>query len=147
MDLSRLLQNNKIERYQSSQAEIDSKIDIADANLRSCKQIVPMNHPDVDDTAYKEAYNAILQAATALMYSSGYKVRDRGSHHLITQQFIKAEYAKAFEVDIINILGHARQTRNTLQYGVSRAISHSDVEDLISKADRFVETVKGILRK
>ncbi len=147
MDLGRLLQNRKIERYQSSRAEIDSKISIADANLRSCKQIVPMNDPDVDDTAYKEAYNAILEAATALMYSRGYKVRDRGSHHLITQQFIEAEYAGAFEGDIINIFGHARQTRNTLQYGVPGAISHPDVEDLISKADRFVKTVKEILCK
>lgn len=147
MDLDRLLQNRKIELYQSSQAEIDSKISIADANLRSCKQIVPINHPDVDDTAYKEAYNAILQAATALMYSSGYKVRDRGSHHLTTQQFIEAEYAGEFEADIINILGHARQMRNMLQYDVSEAVSHSEAEDLISKADRFVKTVKEILRK
>ncbi len=61
MDLSRLLQNRKIERYQSSQAEIDSKISIADTGLRSCKQIVTINDPAVDGTAYKEAYNAILQ--------------------------------------------------------------------------------------
>ena len=147
MDLSRLLQNRKIERYQSSQAEIDSKINIANANLRSCKQIVRINDPDVDDTAYKEPYNAILEAATALMYSRGYKVRDRGTHHFITQQFIEAEYAGAFDVDIINIFGHARQTRNTLQYGVPRAVAHPEAEDLISKADRFVETAKEILRK
>ena len=118
MDLSELLQNRRIERYQSSQAEIDSKINIADANLRSCNQIVQVNDPDVDDTAYKEAYNAILEAATALMYSRGYKAGDRGSHHFITQQFIEAEYAGAFEGDIINIFGHARQTRHMLQYDV-----------------------------
>ena len=147
MDLGKLLQNRKIERYQSSQAEIDSKIGIADASLKSCKRIVVINDPAVDGTAYKEAYNAILQAATALMYSRGYKVRDRGSHHFITQQFIEAEYAGAFDVDIINIFGHARQTRHTLQYGVPGAASHSDAEDLISKADRFVKTVKGILSK
>ena len=147
MDLSKLLHDKKIVQYQSSQEEIDSKINIADANLRSCKYIVLINDPDVDDTAYKEAHNAILQAATALMYDSGYKVGDRGSHHFITQQFIEAEYAGVFEGDIINILGHARQTRNILQYNVSGAVSHSDVEYLISKADRFVATVKEILRK
>lgn len=147
MDLSGLLQNRKIGRYQSSQAEIDSKIDIADTSLRSCRQIVTINDPAVDGTAYKEAYNAILQAATALMYSRGYKVVDRGSHHFITQQFIEAEYAGAFDVDVINIFGHARQTRNALQYGVPGAASHSDAEDLISKAGRFVKTAKEILRK
>lgn len=147
MDLDELSQNRKTEIYQSSQAEIDSKTSIADANLRSCKQIIPINHPDADDTACKEAYNAILEAATALMYSSGYKVRDRGSRHLITQQFIEAEHAGAFGGDIINIFGHARQTRNTPQYDVPGAASHSEAEDLISKAGRFVETVKGILHK
>ena len=147
MDLGKLLQDKKIVHYQSSRAEIDSKINIADANLRSCKHIVLINDPDVDDTAYKEAHNAILQAATALMYGRGYKAGDRGSHHFITQQFIEAEYAGVFEGDIINILGHARQTRNTLQYDVPGAVSHSDAEDRISKADRFVATVKEILRK
>ena len=147
MDLSELLQNRKIERYQSSRAEIDSKINIADANLRSCNKIVPMNDPDVDDTAYKEAYNAILEAATALMYSRGYKVGAKGSHHFITQQFIEAEYAGVFEGNIINIFGRARKTRHTLQYDVPGAISHSDAKDLVSKADRFVKTVREILRK
>ncbi len=81
------------------------------------------------------------------MYSKGYKVVDRGSHHFITQQFIEAEYAGAFDADIINIFGHARQMRNALQYGVPGAASHSDAQDLISKADRFVKTVREILRR
>ena len=57
MNLSELLKSRKIERYQSSQTEIDSKINIADANMRSCNKIVLMNDPGVpkDDNNFMDA--------------------------------------------------------------------------------------------
>ena len=146
-NLEKLLRDNKIVRYQSSREEIDSKINISESNLRSAKKIIPINDPDVDDTAYKETYNAILEAAMALMYHEGYRVaRERGSHHLIVQQFTEAKFAGDFTADVINIFGHARHIRNSLQYDLSGAVSHADVDDLYSKAEEFVKIVKRILK-
>lgn len=146
MDLKRLLQDSKIESYQSRPEEIASKIGISESNLRAAKKIVAINDPDVDDAAYKEAYNVILEAAMALMYYRGYRpARDRGSQHLNVQQFVESEFADDFDPSVLDIFGKARQTRNMLQYDVSGATSHADVEDLISKAEEFVMTAKGIL--
>lgn len=144
--LRRLLQDNKIEPYQGNPKEIASKIEISESNIRSAKKIVAINDPDVDDTAYKEAYNAMLEAATALMYHSGYRpARNKGHQHLSVQQFTESEFAGDFAPDTIAMFGNARQTRNMLQYDVSGAISHEDVEDLIGKAEEFVNAAKEIL--
>lgn len=146
MDLKRLLQDSKIEPYQSRPEEIASKIDIPESNLRSAKIIAMINDPDVDDTAYKEAYNAILEAATALMYHSGYRpARNRGSQHHNVQQLVESEFANDFDSNVIGMFGRARQTRNRLQYDVPGTTTHADAEDLISKAEEFVMRAKEIL--
>ena len=46
-----------------------------------------------------------------VMYHEGYRVaRERGSHHLIVQQFTEAKFAGDFTADVINIFGHASRT-------------------------------------
>lgn len=144
MSLGELLRRNKIEIYRISPEEINSKISIAEASLRSAKKTVQIDDPDVDDTTYKEAYNAILQAGYALMYSKGYRPKP-GSHHYAVEQFIKSEFSDDFPCAVLQIFGRARKTRNDLQYDSAGVISHEEVEDLIAKADAFVATAKGML--
>jgi len=144
MSLGELLRRNKIEMYQSAPEEMNSKISIAESNLRSAKKTVQMDDPDVDDTTYKEAYNAMLEAGYALMHSKGYRPKP-GSRHYAVEQLIKSEFSNDFSPDALQIFGRARTTRNALQYDSAGVISREEVEDLIAKADAFVSTAKGIL--
>ena len=57
----------------------------------------------------------------------------------------ESEFADDPAPDTIVMFGNARQTRNMLQYDVSGAISHGDVENPVSEAEEFVKTAKEIL--
>ena len=100
MSLDELLHNGKIEAHKTDTPEIKAKIDIADRNIRSADKIISLNDIDLDDTAYKEAYNAMLESSMALMYHKGYRVKQKSTQHWITYQFIKAEFSDVFDTNI-----------------------------------------------
>ena len=145
MSLRRLLSDGSIEQFQSNQSQINDKMEIAEKHLRAAKKIVTINDVDTDDSAYLSAYNAILQTGYALMFSKGYRPKARDKHHLVVQQFIESEFTNDFPLDVIAIFGAARQTRNTLQYDTTGIITNSEVNNLISKADVFVNKAKILL--
>lgn len=145
MSLRELLNNNSIEAVSINNTDIRNKIVIAERDIRAAKKIIAINDPDIDDTAYNTAYNAILQAGYALMFSKGYRVKARSRAHLVVQQFVESEFANDFDEDILLVFGDARQTRNTLLYDTTGVISHPDVEALVNKAEIFVTEAKKIL--
>lgn len=145
MNLNDLLRNNSIERITINNIDIRAKIVIAQREVRSAKKIVSYNDPDTDDTAYITAYNGILEAGYALMFSRGYRIKSRGNHHLVVQQFVESEFSSNFTQDELLAFGHGRQTRNTLQYDSTGIVSHPDIVDLVQKADSFVTKAKTIL--
>lgn len=145
MSLDKLLQNNDIVQTPINDGEIKAKMEIAKRDLSSAKKIIKINQSDTDDTAYVTAYHAILEAGYALVYSKGYHVKARGKHHWIVQQFIESEFSSNFDQDVLLALGQGRQTRNTLQYDSIGIITHSDIIDLIEKAEIFVTVAKRIL--
>ena len=87
----------------------------------------------MDDTTYKEAYNAMLETGYVLVYSKEYKPKN-SQHHYTVVQFIKAEFSNDFSPEVLQIFGQARTTRNTLQYDTLGVISHDDVVELINTA-------------
>jgi uncharacterized protein (UPF0332 family) len=113
--------------------------------LAAAKKIGALNDPVTDDTAYKSAYNAMLQYSTALMYKKGYRTKDRSKHHYITIEFIKIVYSGKIPSDTILAFENARSTRNTLQYDAAGIITNSNVMFLIQKAEIFVASAKKIL--
>jgi len=145
MNLRRLLQDGLVEQFPSSSNQINDKIKIAERDLEAAKTIGALNNPATDDTAYKAAYNAMLQASTALIYKKGYRVIARGSHHYITVEFIKSEYSRQIPQDAIISFENARSTRNTLQYDTAGIITNSDVIRLATIAETFVNSAKTIL--
>lgn len=145
MSLDRLLRTDKIERIAMNHTDIRAKMTIAQRDVRSAQKIVSYNDPDTYDTVYITAHNGMLQAGYALMCSRGYRVKSRGEHHWIVQQFVQAEFDSDFTQDELLAFAQGRKTRNELQYDSTGTVSHSDVMDLVDKADEFVEKAKGIL--
>ena len=145
MNLRRLLQDDLVEQFTSNSNQISDKISLAEKELKAAKKIGALNDAVTDDAGYKAAYNAMLQASTALMYRSGYRTKDRGRHHFATVEFIKSEYSGQIPQDAIVAFGAARSTRNTLQYDTAEIITNFDVISLTTRAEIFVNSAKTIL--
>ena len=144
MNLRELLTTNLIEKIPTDAKSVQSKIWLAERDIRSSQKIIAMNDPDTVDTAYITAYNAILQAGYALMFSRGYRVKARIRSHAVVQQFVESEFSKDFD-DIMLTFGYARQTRHTLQYNTINIVSYSNAVELVEKAEFFVRRTKEIL--
>ena len=145
MSLKNLLNDGSIEKFTSNTSQIKDKMEIAEKDLEAAKIIGSLKNTKTDDTAYKSAYNAILQSCTALMYKKGYRTKDRSKHHFTTVEFIKIVFSKQIPADAILAFENARSTRNTLQYDTAGIITNSNVMSLIKKATIFVTTAKKIL--
>ena len=76
MNLSDLLSKGLVEKFQSDQVQIKNEMDIAKNDLASAKKMLTIQEWG---WAHNAAYNAMLQAGRALMFSKGYRPEFRTS--------------------------------------------------------------------
>ena len=97
------------------------------------------------DRQFATAYNAALQAATAMMYAEGYRASGMG-HHRTTFEFLKAVSAREFG-SLADYFDDCRRKRNRADYvGVGYA---SDIEasHLLEDAQRFAKAAQCWIRE
>ena len=92
------------------------------------------------DWAFSIAYNAVLQASRAYMYSRGY--RPAAEHgHKNTFSFLRATLGE----DLASTVGYfdrMRKKRNQAIYDVAGLISESEARTILDHAIRFVDIVR-----
>jgi uncharacterized protein (UPF0332 family) len=77
MNLSDLLSKGLVEKFQSDSEQIKKEMDIAKNDITSAKKMLTIQECGWTHNA---AYNAVLQAGRALMFSKGYRPEIRASH-------------------------------------------------------------------
>lgn len=94
------------------------------------------------DWAYTIAYNAILQAGRALMFSKGY--RPDGSH----QHIAVVKFAALFleENDAI-IFDRMRRKRNSSVYDTAGSVSETEADSAVRHAELLVGRIEAILQE
>ena len=130
MPYERLSYEGRIRRHRTNSQEIARLFRIVDRDLvdASIKALSL-------DRRFATAYNAVLQAATAVIYSEGYRAHGLG-HHSTTFQFIK----EAMGSDIVSLADYfddCRRKRNMADYVGAGYISLTEVEDLLEEARAF----------
>ena len=92
MNLSELLSKGLVEKFQPNREDIKNEIDIARNDLSSAKKMITI---DEWGWAHNAAYNAMLQAGRALMFSKGYRPKS-AEHHLAVVSFVQAVFLGSF---------------------------------------------------
>lgn len=142
MDLSELLKKDLIEKFQSSKTQIETEIENAEKRLRSAERILKIKEWG---DAHSAAYNSMLHAGRALMFSKGY--RPKGSdHHVAVVSFSKI-YAKRYPSNTLEAFDRGRKHRNEFQYDDADSISESQAINMVDNSKKFVSCTKDILRK
>jgi len=95
--------------------------------------------------AHNAAYNAMLQAGRALMFSKGYRPKSQ-EHHVAVVSFIGVVYSSKVPQDVIQAFRKARLRRNESLCDRAGTISESQGRKMVEKADVFVAKAKEILR-
>ena len=92
------------------------------------------------------AYNAILQAGRALMFSQGFKPSGEYKHIAVVK-FLHEIFGKELSDRMILIFDRLRKKRHKVIYEEPEVISEYEAENAISWAREFIERVEKILRK
>jgi len=141
MNLSDLLSKDLVEKFESDKRQAQIEITNADKNLKSAKKMF-----DIDEWGYAHtaAYNAMLHAGRALMFSKGYRPKS-SDHHVAVVSFSYI-YEKKYSLEILGSFDKGRKRRHEFQYDDADAISESQAKNLIEHASEFIIKTKEILK-
>lgn len=133
MNLEDLEKKKLIEKYQVSSEEIKAILESARSDLKTAQDLL---NTDVC-WAFNIAYNAILQAGIALMYTEGFRPIGEAKHVsviLFLRKFLGKEYTNS-----LNRFNQMRRKRNKAVYGILRDITEYEAEDSVKFAGELLE--------
>ncbi|MDE1765973.1 MAG: HEPN domain-containing protein [Thaumarchaeota archaeon] len=145
MNLQDLVNDGLVEEHPGNPLETRQKMDIAVQDVETAKVSIQGTGRSID-WAYNQAYNAMLQAGYAVMYSMGYRPTKSGKHHWAVEQFLKSECTGVIPPDALTAFGTARLNRHEASYDRTGVVSKSQAEYLIAQAEIFVNAVKNELQ-
>lgn len=127
----------KTKPHTTNWPQIERFLQSADKKIISAQKILEFD----DEAALQQAYEAMLRAAMALMFSHGVRPRSQLGHHIAIIEFVREHLDKEHE-GLLSVFDHLRRKRNTALYDDTGFISHRDAEDAVKTAQNFVDVVK-----
>lgn len=144
VNLSDLLKQDRVEEFESDINQIKNEIENADAKLKSAKNVLAINEWGL---AHTSAYNAMLHAGRALMFSKGYRTKGR-DHHETVVLFVEAVFSAKFsnQREVLSSFDKARKLRHDFTYDNAGMVSPTQAKTLVENAEAFVNKTKEILK-
>ena len=136
MPYERLLQQGRIRRYQAKPQEVTRLLQVAARDLATADKLLP---EDVD-WAFNIVYNAVLQAARALVLHEGFRPRGAGQHRTIVlfcQEALGPEGRRQ-----VTLFDQMRRKRHRLVYEMVGLVSRQEAEQALIFAKAFVEEIR-----
>jgi uncharacterized protein (UPF0332 family) len=142
MPWKQLLEENKLQKKRVSSREVQKVLDKAHKCTKAAKLLL---EKDVDESVFKEAYDSMILAGRALMFSLGLKPRTVGSH-TITIDFCSEYLGSDFRL-LIQKFKRMKRKRNYLIYGIGLVISKTEAENALKTAGEFVDKITKLIQK
>ena len=119
--------------------QIKSVLEKSQRCIKSAKLLID----DDQENSYQLAYEAMLLAGRALVFSFGFRPRALGSHKIVVD-FSKKVLGKGIAT-IVFKFNKMRKIRHYLIYGSGLSISEVDTKNAISSATKFLKEVKNFI--
>jgi len=114
---------------------------VAERDLKTATRIL-----DADlDWAYNITYNAILQAARALMLAQGYRPRGQSQHATVVE-FIRLTLGSGFRHQIA-LFDQMRRKRHQLVYDIAGLVSRQEAQQALAFARQIVAEIRDNVTK
>lgn len=136
MNFERLLNENKIEKIEKKEFELD----LAERDIKAAKDNI---YSQNFDWVLSIAYNAVLQAGRALMFYLGYRPKGNNQHKTVFE-FLEET---GFDQDIIFYFNRIRKTRHIAVYDQIDTVSKETAEETVRKAEEFVRKLRTFVQK
>lgn len=137
MPFEELLRQRRIHAHRATPDEVARLLALGDRDIRMARRTMAEDW----DWAFSIAYNAVLQAARAFMYSQGFRpATDQG--HKNTFAFMREALGDEF-ASLVGYFDRMRTKRNQAIYDVAGLITESEAQAIFDKAVEFVELIKA----
>ncbi|MGB3459003.1 MAG: HEPN domain-containing protein [Halobacteriota archaeon] len=137
MTLDELEREGYIKRLSVDKKKVEDAFNLAKRDIKVAKSVFG---EDVD-WAFSIAYNAMLQAIRALMFSKGYRPSGRNQHISVVrfaELFLRRE-------DVI-VLDRMRRKRHATIYDTAGTISIREAENAVERAEKLVHEIEKMLK-
>lgn len=130
--LKDLLNAGKLEEHKTTREEMQELFSIIERDIKdaSIKELSP-------DRRFATAYNAVLQAAKAILYSKGYRPTG-ANQHATTFTALRQTLGKEHH-QLISYFDSCRVKRNITDYDHAGRISETEAEELLEEAKKFTK--------
>src|SRR3989338_11190875 len=136
-----LERDNLISAYKAPPEQIEKELKIAARDIKVTRKTLDEDN----DWAFSIAYNAILQAGRALMFSKGYRPRGMEQHKTVLR-FIEITLGKPYQ-EKVRFIDTMRINRHRVMYDEPELISKAEAEYAVQIAKDFVGLVKDQLAR
>ena len=141
MPYEQLVQQGRIKPYKARPEEIRKLLQVAARDLAAAAR----NLPDDHDWPYTIAYNAVLQAARALVLAHGFRPRGDEQHATVVQ-FVEETLGKKYASQIA-LFDQMRRKRHRVIYEMAGLVSKQEAEQGVRFAKKFVEEIHLLISK
>ena len=136
-----LIRAGRIREHKATRREIDSILNRARKDINVAGEMMAHDW----DWCFAIAYNAVLQASRAFMFSRGFRSEMKDAHKN-TFAFMK-EVLGDEHAELIMYFDRMRVKRNRVLYDIAGIISETEARNLIGNAKKFVAFIAGELSK
>ena len=141
--LNKLLKEGKIKKQSTDISYLNASLSAAHQNFAAAKYNL---QGDYLDTAFKSAYDGVLQISRVVLLLNGFRPDDGGQHKttfMVAGAILGSEFA-----ELIEKIDRYRIKRNTIIYQPLDNISKSEAEGILQSAqDYWIKTKKYLKDK
>ena len=139
--LNKLLQEGKIKKQSTDRSYINGLLCSARQNFMAAKH----NLADFPETAFKAAYDGLLQISKAILLINGYRT-DNGEQHKTTFLTAGIILGEEFQ-ELVSRVDRYRVKRNQAIYHPINFISSSEAEAILETSEEYWRAVKSYLKQ
>lgn len=121
--------------------QINKVIERAHRNIASAKVLI--KHGD-EEGSFRFAYEAMLLASRALVFSYGLRPRSIGSHKIVID-FTEKVLGQEYKI-LVQKFNKMRKKRNYLIYGIGLVISKTEAENALKTAQDFITKITKVIQ-
>lgn len=141
MNYSALIADGKIRSEPSARRQVGRQLRAAKRDLATAKRLGA-----AEEWSFNIAYNAMLLAGRAVMFSEGYRPATGEGGHAAVIEFLRIRFGTDLAQEL-DVMDRMRRQRHRIAYEGEGIVSESAILEAIETAQKFVATVEMLLRK
>lgn len=139
MDYLGLLADKKIRREPAARGQVGAQVAAARRDLETARRLGPE-----EEWTFNIAYNAMLLAGRAVMFSEEYRPTAGEGAHAAVIEFLRIRLDPSFE-PMLDLMDRMRRQRHRIAYDAEGTVSRSQIIEAVKTAEDFVGRIEILL--